>query len=67
MIIELWLQVLKLYAWEPSFQANVEEIRRKEIEVLKKSAYLGAGTAFIWTCAPFLVRPISSRSSSRQA
>jgi len=53
------IKVLKLYAWEPSFQANVEDIRQKEIVVLKKSAYLGAGTAFIWTCAPFLVSLMS--------
>jgi len=49
------MKVLKLYAWEPSFQANVENIRKKEIDVLKRAAYLSAGTAFIWTCAPFLV------------
>uniref|UniRef100_A0A0P4ZLR4 ABC-type glutathione-S-conjugate transporter n=1 Tax=Daphnia magna TaxID=35525 RepID=A0A0P4ZLR4_9CRUS len=49
------IKVLKLYAWEPSFQAQVEEIRSKEIDVLKRAAYLNAGTSFIWTCAPFLV------------
>ena len=51
-----FLKVLKLYAWEPSFQAQVEDIRNKEIKVLKQAAYLNAGTSFIWTCAPFLVR-----------
>jgi len=49
------IKVLKLYAWEPSFQANVENIRDKEIKVLKQAAYLSAGTSFLWTCAPFLV------------
>nr|QST14986.1 ABCC1-2 protein [Diaphanosoma celebensis] len=49
------IKVLKLYAWEPSFQANVEAIRDKEIKVLKQAAYLSAGTSFLWTCAPFLV------------
>ncbi|XP_065568544.1 multidrug resistance-associated protein 1-like isoform X2 [Artemia franciscana] len=49
------IKVLKLYAWEPSFQNQVEDIRDKEIEVLKKAAYLGAGTSFLWTCAPLLV------------
>ncbi len=49
-------QVLKLYAWESSFQANVEDVRAKEIRVLKQAAYLSAGSSFLWTCAPFLVR-----------
>ena len=49
------IKVLKLYAWEPSFQANVESVRDKEIKVLRQAAYLGAGTSFLWTCAPFLV------------
>ena len=58
-IIECWIQVLKLYAWESSFQANIERIRKKEIKVLKQSAYLSAGSTFIWTCAPFLARSIN--------
>lgn len=49
------MKVLKLYAWEPSFEAHVLKIRDKEVKVLKQSAYLNAGTAFIWSCAPFLV------------
>lgn len=49
------IKVLKLYAWEPSFEDQVLKIREKEIKVLKEAAYLNAGTAFIWSCAPFLV------------
>ncbi|CAH0555481.1 unnamed protein product [Brassicogethes aeneus] len=49
------IKVLKLYAWEPSFENQVIKIRNKEIKVLKQSAYLNAGTSFIWSCAPFLV------------
>uniref|UniRef100_V5I844 ABC-type glutathione-S-conjugate transporter n=1 Tax=Anoplophora glabripennis TaxID=217634 RepID=V5I844_ANOGL len=49
------IKVLKLYAWEPSFENQVLKIRNKEIKVLKSSAYLHAGTSFIWACAPFLV------------
>lgn len=48
-------QVLKLYAWEPSFEDQIIKIRNKEIKVLKQSAYLHAATSFIWSCAPFLV------------
>lgn len=49
------MKVLKLYAWEPSFEEKILKIRNKEIKVLKRAAYLNAGTAFIWACAPFLV------------
>lgn len=50
------IKVLKLYAWEPSFEQQILKIRIKEIQVLKEAAYLNAGTSFIWSCAPFLVR-----------
>ncbi|XP_018335867.1 multidrug resistance-associated protein 1 isoform X1 [Agrilus planipennis] len=53
------IKVLKLYAWEPSFEEQVLKIRGKEINVLKKAAYLNAGTSFIWSCAPFLVSLVS--------
>ncbi|XP_063702153.1 multidrug resistance-associated protein 1 isoform X3 [Culicoides brevitarsis] len=49
------MKVLKLYAWEPSFEKQILNIREKEIKVLKQAAYLNAGTSFIWSCAPFLV------------
>ena len=49
------IKVLKLYAWEPSFEQQILKIRDKEVKVLKEAAYLNAGTSFIWSCAPFLV------------
>ncbi|KAJ8967485.1 hypothetical protein NQ314_002799 [Rhamnusium bicolor] len=49
------IKVLKLYAWEPSFESQILKIRNKEIKVLKEAAYMNAGTSFIWSCAPFLV------------
>ncbi|XP_054263384.1 multidrug resistance-associated protein 1 isoform X4 [Macrosteles quadrilineatus] len=49
------IKVLKLYAWEPSFEQQVLKIRAKEMKVLKTAAYLNACTSFIWACAPFLV------------
>ena len=52
------MKVLKLYAWETSFAEQIQKIREKETKVLKQSAYLKAITAFIWSCAPFLVRII---------
>ena len=48
-------QVLKLYAWEKSFQEKILGIRSCELEVLKKAAYLNACSSFTWTCAPFMV------------
>ncbi|XP_068237783.1 multidrug resistance-associated protein 1-like isoform X4 [Palaemon carinicauda] len=49
------IKVLKLYAWEPSFEEQVMGVRAREIKVLKKAAYLNAGTSIIWSCTPFLV------------
>ncbi|XP_044152162.1 ATP-binding cassette sub-family C member 3 [Bufo gargarizans] len=49
------MKVLKLYAWEPSFSQKILEIRSKELNVLRKSAYLNAISTFVWTSAPFLV------------
>lgn len=49
------IKILKLYAWEPSFQAQVEDIREKELKVLRKFAYLTSVSTFIFTCAPALV------------
>ena len=47
--------MLKLYAWEPSFESKVNEIRAKELEILKWTAYIDAFNEFVWYTAPFLV------------
>nr|XP_057915144.1 canalicular multispecific organic anion transporter 1 isoform X2 [Doryrhamphus excisus] len=49
------MKILKLYAWEPSFQAQVEDIRGQELNVMKKFAYLTSVSTFIFSCAPALV------------
>ncbi|XP_054832209.1 ATP-binding cassette sub-family C member 3 [Eublepharis macularius] len=49
------IKVLKLYAWEPSFAEKVLEIRKNELRVLKKAAYLNSLSTFAWVSAPFLV------------
>ncbi|KAJ7415101.1 Canalicular multispecific organic anion transporter 2 [Pitangus sulphuratus] len=49
------IKVLKLYAWEPSFSEKVLDIRKNELRVLKKSAYLNSLSTFAWISAPFLV------------
>ncbi|XP_071813084.1 multidrug resistance-associated protein 1-like isoform X5 [Apostichopus japonicus] len=49
------IKVLKLYAWERSFQEKVLKLRRDELKVLRRAAYYNAVTSFAFTCAPFLV------------
>ncbi|XP_072313056.1 ATP-binding cassette sub-family C member 3 isoform X2 [Eucyclogobius newberryi] len=49
------IKVLKLYAWEKSFIEKVLTIRQKELNVLRKTAFLGALSTMAWTSAPFLV------------
>ncbi|CAL9707790.1 unnamed protein product [Knipowitschia caucasica] len=49
------IKVLKLYAWEKSFIEKVLAIRQKELNVLRRTAYLGALSTMAWTSAPFLV------------
>ncbi|XP_055548416.1 multidrug resistance-associated protein 1-like [Wyeomyia smithii] len=53
------IKVLKLYAWEKSFQDSILKVRSEEIGILKKMAYYGAGVYFTFTMAPFLVTLIS--------
>ncbi|KAK7092224.1 multidrug resistance-associated protein 1-like [Littorina saxatilis] len=49
------MKVLKLYAWEPSFEKRVEKIRVREIAYLLKIAILYLCTGVCWNIAPFLV------------
>ncbi|XP_049281512.1 multidrug resistance-associated protein 1-like isoform X1 [Anopheles funestus] len=53
------IKVLKLYAWEPSFQDSILKVRKDEIGILKRMAYYGAGIFFTFTIAPFLVTLVS--------
>lgn len=53
------IKILKLYAWEPSFEEQVQKIRQKEISVLKENAYLLAAMTVVWSCTPLLVCEIS--------
>ena len=49
------IKVLKLYAWEPSYEHQIDEIRKQEIVLLRKAAFLNCSTVFSFQCAPFLV------------
>uniref|UniRef100_A0A8C3KLA4 Canalicular multispecific organic anion transporter 1 n=1 Tax=Calidris pygmaea TaxID=425635 RepID=A0A8C3KLA4_9CHAR len=48
-------QILKLFAWEPSFEKRVNEIRARELKNLVNFSYLQSISIFVFTCAPFLV------------
>lgn len=50
-----YFKVLKLYAWEQSFEEQIMKIRRQEVEIFTKTAYLNAIATFLWMCAPFMV------------
>ncbi|KAK8759790.1 hypothetical protein V5799_028948 [Amblyomma americanum] len=49
------MKVLKMYAWEPSFQEHVEHIRDREVRNLRRMAYVSGVLSFLWTSTPFLV------------
>ncbi|XP_076816557.1 multidrug resistance-associated protein 1-like isoform X1 [Clavelina lepadiformis] len=49
------IKVLKLYAWEPSFEEQVLIIRKIELNLSRRMAYLKAISSFLWTCSPFIV------------
>ncbi|CAB3223726.1 unnamed protein product [Arctia plantaginis] len=49
------MKVLKMYAWETSFQEHLLKIRNKELSILKKMVYFNSITAFLWFSTPFLV------------
>lgn len=49
------LQILKLYAWESSYQKKIIEIREQELEVQKSAGYLAVFSMLTLTCIPFLV------------
>ncbi|KAK3091915.1 hypothetical protein FSP39_023706 [Pinctada imbricata] len=48
------IKVLKLYAWELSFEEKILAIRNKELRVLRTMAILNAVVSFTWTTAPFV-------------
>ena len=49
------IKVLKFYAWEPSFENKLLQLRNTEVKILRKMAYYRVGVNFGWNCAPFLV------------
>ncbi|XP_048800530.1 ATP-binding cassette sub-family C member 2 [Lagopus muta] len=49
------IKILKLFAWEPSFEKRINGIRGCELKNLLKFSYLQSVSIFVFSCAPFLV------------
>ncbi|XP_040422230.1 multidrug resistance-associated protein 1-like isoform X2 [Cygnus olor] len=49
------IKILKLHAWEPSYQRKVMNIRENEVGVLRSSGYLTTYSMLTLTCIPFMV------------
>ncbi|XP_044733468.1 multidrug resistance-associated protein 1-like [Chrysoperla carnea] len=57
--IFMGMKILKLYGWELSFENQIQLIRNREMNVLKKAVFFNAVTSFLWSCAPFAVALIT--------
>uniref|UniRef100_A0A8V0ZGY7 ABC-type glutathione-S-conjugate transporter n=1 Tax=Gallus gallus TaxID=9031 RepID=A0A8V0ZGY7_CHICK len=55
------IKILKLFAWEPSFEKRINEIRACELKDLLKFSYLQSVSIFVFTCAPFLTNVSKER------
>ncbi|XP_046577414.1 multidrug resistance-associated protein 1-like [Haliotis rubra] len=49
------IKILKLYAWEPSFQQRILEVRKQELHILWKISLMQVFTTFSWALTPYLV------------
>jgi ABC-type multidrug transport system fused ATPase/permease subunit len=49
------MKVLKLYAWEPSFQKLIEGIRNTELSIMRRIATYNSSVFVLFHLAPFLV------------
>lgn len=54
-IMSGYCQVIKLYAWEPSFENKITAIRDKEMDTVRKAWYFRAIQTFSATALPFVV------------
>ncbi|XP_059141156.1 multidrug resistance-associated protein 1-like [Physella acuta] len=49
------IKIVKLFAWEKSFERRILEVRDKELQKLRRFSLLGCSLSFSWSVAPFLV------------
>ena len=47
--------MIKLYAWEPSFEKKISELRVKELKKLRLINFLHASMSFIYDVVPVVV------------
>ena len=50
------MKVIKLYAWEPSFENQVLNYRGNELYNIKYANYINAFGSMCWLLSPYLVR-----------
>ncbi|CAL1532770.1 unnamed protein product [Lymnaea stagnalis] len=53
------IKIVKLFAWELSFEHRILEIRNKELLKLRQSALIGSVLSLSWSVAPFVVSLLS--------
>ncbi|KAL8187521.1 UNVERIFIED_CONTAM: Canalicular multispecific organic anion transporter 1 [Gekko kuhli] len=53
------IKILKLFAWEPSFEKRIGQIRTRELKGLLNFSYLQAISIFLFTCAPVIVSVVT--------
>ncbi|KAK3084560.1 hypothetical protein FSP39_015417 [Pinctada imbricata] len=49
------IKVLKLYAWEESFEKRILHYREEEMSLIKRIGYLNSLNTLVWHIGPFLV------------
>ncbi|KAK7469760.1 hypothetical protein BaRGS_00036242 [Batillaria attramentaria] len=49
------MKVLKMYAWERSFEEKIKALRDREVKLLRTAAILNTINSFCWICSPVLV------------
>lgn len=49
------IKVIKLYAWEPPMEKVIEELREKELGLIRKAAFLRTFSDMLNSASPFLV------------
>ena len=49
------LKIIKMHVWEEPFLNQVDDLRRQELQSIRKFLTLQALQNFIWNCAVFLV------------
>ena len=52
------IKVLKLYAWEKSFNDQIDELRNNEVKKLKKRTYINGLLVFAFQSSSILVKQI---------